>query len=649
MTWIKKPIWLPVFSIIGFGLLITSPIIINGCVIGHDVEYHLIWTKYFSEQFFQGDLYPRWLQNMNAGLGSPAFFFYAPLPFFIASFLEPLTHYSASACNVLGVSSALAMIASGLTAYLWLAEIAPKPSALMASLLYMVWPYHVAVDLYQRFAFAEYWSFVWLPLILFFSIKIQRRSNSGIIGLAISIALLILTHLPTFLIFVLVPIGYALFLAEREQRKFVCIRLTIALILAVAFSAVYWLPAMTTQQNISMDTILTNGYFYANNFLFSDRTIGYGSPFLRYLEISTILTGALALCAWVVAARNVLGIRKRESLFFVLVATVSVWMMFPLSTYIWETFPVMQNIEFPWRFNSVLTIASIGLLVSVIEPIRKMPTLFRRAGKEIPLLYLIVFSIVPASLYLANLQTNVFYRGSQNPVLTLSIILIITFGGLFLFNKAGLQINRALSATIICTTIIFIGSGWFYKSIFIDRLSEESVAYVIRIGKRANGYQPRWVPQEEFQGTNLEALGDSFSQIRIDEGNASVVVDAWEPRKIVFRMNAVTSSRLTIHQFYYPGWTAVTQGQAMDFPVGVSQLGLMQIQIPAGQYTITLTLEPLWQEKVGMWISVGTGIILICLVLLNQLINLLAASRSQTEGQRKMNINKEDTRATEGN
>jgi len=40
-----------------------------------------MWTKSFDSRLWSGGWYPRWLMNMNGGLGSATFYFYPPLPF----------------------------------------------------------------------------------------------------------------------------------------------------------------------------------------------------------------------------------------------------------------------------------------------------------------------------------------------------------------------------------------------------------------------------------------------------------------------------------------------------------------------------------------------------------------------------------------
>lgn len=60
---------------------------------------------------------------------------------------------------------------------------------------------------------------------------------------------------------------------------------------------------------------------------------------------------------------------------------------------------------------------------------------------------------------------------------------------------------------------------------------------------------------------------------------------------------------LTLHQYYYPGWTAWRAEQAAPLPLQPSRDGLLQIELPTGDYPLTVTLAPLPEELAGRRIS----------------------------------------------
>jgi len=76
--------------ILAAGIGLGFPALHNGMPNGHDSYEHVSRYSSVASQFREGEIYPRWLANMNSGLGSPVLFVYAPLPYFVPAFLSPL-------------------------------------------------------------------------------------------------------------------------------------------------------------------------------------------------------------------------------------------------------------------------------------------------------------------------------------------------------------------------------------------------------------------------------------------------------------------------------------------------------------------------------------------------------------------------------
>ncbi len=65
-----------VLILILVGCILAFPIIFYGIPFQSDEGVpHARLYIHFSEQFWNGELYPRWLVGMNNGLGSPVLFF----------------------------------------------------------------------------------------------------------------------------------------------------------------------------------------------------------------------------------------------------------------------------------------------------------------------------------------------------------------------------------------------------------------------------------------------------------------------------------------------------------------------------------------------------------------------------------------------
>ena len=222
-------------------LLLVLPMWLRGCPDGHDILHHLIFSHHFTTQFWQGELYPRWLTQMNAGFSSPTFFFYAPFPFWITALLSAPLWIDVETCYPLLLAASLALLASGITAYYWLRALTCRRYACALALLYMILPYHLQIDLYTRFAFAEFWSFVWLPLIFLGLRQLIQGQTSGRLLLPLALALQVMTHLPTFITLLPVLGGYTLLLVSRNGLRCMIIAL-LSMLLGVLLSAIYWPP-----------------------------------------------------------------------------------------------------------------------------------------------------------------------------------------------------------------------------------------------------------------------------------------------------------------------------------------------------------------------------------------------------------------------
>ena len=51
------------------GLLFALPALVSSCLAGHDFFFHVMFSHHFTDQLLDGELYPRWMQYMNAGFG----------------------------------------------------------------------------------------------------------------------------------------------------------------------------------------------------------------------------------------------------------------------------------------------------------------------------------------------------------------------------------------------------------------------------------------------------------------------------------------------------------------------------------------------------------------------------------------------------
>lgn len=230
--------WGPWAAIIAFSALLTMPAALGPMRLNESFWIDWVWLDQFAEQLRHGILYPRWLPLSHGGLGSPVFYYYPPLAFYVGSIfsLAGLTTY---ASLVAAFFTAYAL--SGVAMYAWLRNAAPRP--LLGALAYVAAPYH-AFNFYSRGAIAETLATALLPFVMIGIRRLARGQRGGHAITAISYGLLIITHLPLALLaslFLFAP--YALLWSVRSEWRRL-IPVTGALASGVALASAYLLPAL---------------------------------------------------------------------------------------------------------------------------------------------------------------------------------------------------------------------------------------------------------------------------------------------------------------------------------------------------------------------------------------------------------------------
>jgi hypothetical protein len=266
------------------GTVACLPLILHGFPYpAHDAGIHLRWAHQFSAEFWSGILYPRWLAGISFGFGSAAFFYYPPMPYWASSLFTPLAAglgVQGADWRALGWASALGLILSGQTAFFCFRgvqlkvpggagvsphffrgnearsggkrcrtdpDVTSPERAFFLALVYMIAPYHLAIDLLERAAYPEFWAFVWMPLALggLIGLAKNRRWSWGMT--VFGLAMLYMTHLPATLIFMPFVLIFAFSQGRRTFAK-TCG----AVAVACGVAAVFLVPALTTEGAVNL-------------------------------------------------------------------------------------------------------------------------------------------------------------------------------------------------------------------------------------------------------------------------------------------------------------------------------------------------------------------------------------------------------------
>jgi hypothetical protein len=528
-------------SIIILGACLSLPAFLGDFFVAHDLLFHLNWNKNFTEQFWAGDIYPRWLANMNGGRGSPVFFFYGPVPFFVSALFKPLLVDDPHGWLQLGLSISAALVLSGLFAYLWLRKIVDKWSAFMAAIVYMILPYHLLVNLYQRLSLAEFWSFAWMPLILYATREIVDKKDNGILKFSLGYALLVMTHLPATMIFSLIPPAYAVVISKKKfQIKNLILVLT-SISIGIGLSSIYLIPVLFTQKNVNLSLMTVGSWKYDYNFLeYLSKSDGVKN-FSIYIYQVTVFTLLIGVSCYFKIIKSQLS-NKYENTFWLMVIGMSFFLMFPVSGIIWENVSIIQNIQFPWRFNILISLATPALIAAMLR-----------------------------TEY--NLNDTLF---STSHLAVTGLIVVLVY--------LGLSTSLNISNEHIKDELRYV------------------TANSLDFNLGAPEYLPRWVPVSEKEKF-ISGTIDHAEMVINNVKNRNVTLIKNEPRSLEIEVSGITDGELTISQFYYPGWTAILKDQEEKLPVKISKEGLLDISVPSGRHIMLVKLESTIEERLGQVIS----------------------------------------------
>jgi hypothetical protein len=344
-------VW-PGFLLVMIAGVLMTPSLLDGKILGDSSYLNVVWSQGFAERLFAGDLYPRWLPQMSLGAGSPVFYFYAPLPFFL---IAPF-HLVAEAQLALALGSWMILALSGL-AFRAMAEVFVRPGpALFAALIYMAMPYHFFVDVLWRASIGEQTAYIFMPLSLLCAHHLDKGGKWSL-GLAASFAGLLLSHLPSSLLFSPFLAGFCLYTAWQRGTARVLVRASFAVALSGGLAAAYVMPALSLQGMIHSE--IWSAFRPSDNFLFANHT----NAFVTKMELITLILVPLYLYCSVKILKN----HSQKIGVWISFMVATIFVMTPTSAWLWEMSPLFERIQFPWRALVIFELAGCMIFAMALN------------------------------------------------------------------------------------------------------------------------------------------------------------------------------------------------------------------------------------------------------------------------------------------
>ena len=344
-----------------------------------------------SKQLWQGDIYPRWLLNVNDGLGSPVLLFQPIMTNYIGALLEPFAFLDP---HGFGRLTFLMMCFAGIGAmgcYTWLREFFDETPSQTGALLYCVFPgvMHVYYAAMNHNAVLAVMLFPWM---LFVANRMLAQPKSYSVYYAILQALLALTNLWNTLIFSAIPLLYIVVFSSARTRVFNSLVAMLSASLGIMIAAIYWYPVLANQGFIFFADFQRDNLTVSNNFLRLDQA-KFTDPvqFWVVWAIFAFSTIPLLVSLWHVG-KDAVTEYKKEIIFFAAVFLGAVFMTLPLSEPIWNIFGVLSNVQFPIRFLNIAFPGIVFILTCWFYKTKGMHVCFAAS----------IFAAIFAFLYASN-------------------------------------------------------------------------------------------------------------------------------------------------------------------------------------------------------------------------------------------------------
>jgi 6-pyruvoyl-tetrahydropterin synthase related domain len=385
----RNILWIVIVSV-----AIMAPAIIFGVPSNHDLTNHFRFALPFYDAIRLGHFYPGWLAESNNGYGDPSFRFYPPALYYALAAARALTGnwYSSHLLTFTFLS-----IVGGVGTYLWARTIMSSDSALCAAIIYALAPYHLN-QFYEATLLAELAGSSLIPFSFFFIERLcQKQRIRDMAGLAISFALLVLTHLPLTVIGSIALLFYAGLRLPKTGRWRTLFMLGGGVLLGLAASASYWVCMLAERNFIRADVFLADPSAYSHlDFLFS--TFSPENLNVWWMNILTLFTFLMIWPAAMLLWPKLRGsINSRATISVALLMLFSLVMATQISLPIWHFVRPLQQTQFPWRWLAITSLAG-SLLVAMSWPV--WTKLY--AGKRRPFALLALGSVVLSVAFSAS-------------------------------------------------------------------------------------------------------------------------------------------------------------------------------------------------------------------------------------------------------
>ncbi|MFZ0547375.1 MAG: 6-pyruvoyl-tetrahydropterin synthase-related protein, partial [Candidatus Promineifilaceae bacterium] len=588
----------------------------SACTHDGHLHYHRVAAIYHAWQ--NGLYFSRWLPDLAFGYGYPFFVFREGAPLYLTLIPYSLGLPLPAAVNLFYI---VCILAAGWFMYLWVRDIFGPTAAVVAAVAYMAAPYQL-IDAIIRGNQPESLALPLFPLLLWAGRRFVLRGSAvpflisvfGLLFLALSHNISLLLFTPVLFIYLALVVWL-----NRLDLKTAVLRIFVIFSFGLGLTAFYVGPALLELDEITISQSVTTRN---NDFRFNFATLDEIFAPVQSADPSLLNQPLLIRLGWVPTLLAVAGVgkfvltqRRRETetqrdekrtaykdeqaghIFMMAVAVVGfLFMSLAVSRPLWDHVPLIEFVQFPWRF--------IG-----------------RAALPIAFLSGSAFARINAN----NHQSPV--TNQQAGVRPSTQLPAVSFTANYPITQSPISNYKAILPAVAVVLLLLEALPYLYPHYCLDdpfptiqtvHDYEHSTGLV---GVDPEGsYFPITV-QERPQSSPLEADYQAgrpphrFDSSQLPDGAVVELAD-YTPLTAEIRLDTPAAFQARYFTFAFPGWTVLVDGS----PVAITPSdpeGLITFPIPAGQHTIEVSWEmtPLRQTMSILSLLCLVGVVITAVLL----------------------------------
>lgn len=580
----------------GATLLALAPLFASGYFFdAHDGRHSVFYLIMFDASLRDGALWPRWAMHHIQGYGYPTFIIQAPLGFYLAEFFVLLGAGYTFAVKLTWVVGFLVSgwgMATLVRSWLDRSAGPSRPqhwlAGVVAGILYVYIPYHL-IDIYVRAALNDTLLLAWFPWVFLvldqlidrgFAPGWRRRLVLAVLvlgGCLLTHTFALLSFTPLVMLFVLFRLAVAQ--TESHQLRSVVGRAGLAAaagLSALLLIATFLFPLLAEGPYLEQQVYVTNTYDFRNHFVqwgqffspfwgfgFSDDPLGANDGMGFQIGVVALL---LAMVAGYVTVRESEPAWMRRAYFGFLTAIslILLFLMTPSATLLWESFPFLAIIQFPWRLLALTAF-----------------TLSALAGLVIPLLLDNMLGPTLAS----DAQEMARYDAGAA---VLALIIIV----------ASLPYVQAATLPV---------EPWREDGRAIFRFEEEHPDMIAYTQWVKEPFTTSPMTAEYASPDYVEDYDDDglLTRLAIIQGSGEILSQYSRGSSAGGVVRADGPATVRIHLYYFPGWQVRVDGQLVEARVSDPH-GLIEVDVPAGEHRIDARMGSTPPRRAGTitsWIT----------------------------------------------